>query len=453
MECGLTLFSGLCQDGAMECSLSSFLIGLLCMMGLALVLYRALWKAKQSVEAQKQALEKELYALQALREQDLLKIREKEELLAANNSRLAELFKSLSAEALAQNNQSFFALAKHSFEHFQASSRQDFERNQGSIQEVLKPLQEKLGQLQGHIDQLEKSRLGAYAGLSEQVKYLLASQVKLEAETHNLVKALRAPQVRGQWGEMHLRRAVELAGMLSHVDFVEQSSFDTEEGRQRPDMVVKLPSGRSIIVDAKTPLASYLEAIQCQEPEQMRVHFQSHARHLRDHVTKLSSKQYWKQLEGSPEFVVLFIPGESFFSAALEQDPSLIELGAGQKVLLATPTTLIALLKTVAYGWQQEALNQESRAISRLGEELYERISIFGDHFNELRKGIEKTVQAYNKSLVSMESRLLPVARKFNQLHIKASKPVPDTASLDLIPVEPRALELQGKACFHAQGN
>lgn len=430
----------------MECSLSGCVIGVLLAVLLALWFYRALWKEKQSVEAQKQALEKELYALQALREQDLLKIREKEDLLAANNSRLTELFKSLSAEALAQNNQSFFALAKHSFEHFQASSRQDFERNQGNIQEVLKPLQEKLGQLQGHIDELEKSRLGAYTGLSEQVKHLLTSQVKLEAETHKLVKALRSPQVRGQWGEMHLRRAVELAGMLSHVDFVEQSSFDTEDGRQRPDMLVKLPSGRSIIVDAKTPLASYLEAIQCQEPEQMRAHFQAHARQLRDHVTKLSSKQYWKQLEGSPEFVVLFIPGESFFSAALEQDPSLIELGAGQKVLLATPTTLIALLKTVAYGWQQEAFNQESRAISRLGEELYERIGIFGDHFNELRKGIERTVQAYNKSLVSMESRLLPVARKFSQLHIKASKPLPDTAPLDVIPVEPRALELQGKA-------
>ncbi len=430
----------------MEFSLSSFLIGLLCMMGLALVLYRALWKAKLAVEAQKQDLEKELYALQALREQDLQKIREKEELLASNNSRLAEIFKALSAEALAQNNHSFFTLAKHSFEHFQASSKQDFERNQGSFQEVLKPLQEKLLQLQTHIDELEKSRLGAYVGLSEQVKYLLASQVKLEAETHNLVKALRSPQVRGQWGEMHLRRAVELAGMLNHVDFVEQHSLDTEDGRQRPDMIVKLPSGRSIIVDAKTPLASYLEAIQCHEPEQMKAHFQAHSRHIRDHITKLSSKQYWKQLEGSPEFVVLFIPGEAFFSAALEQDPSLIELGAGQKVLLATPTTLIALLKTVAYGWQQEALNQESRAISRLGEELYERISVFGDHFHDLRKGIEKTVQAYNKSLVSMESRLLPVARKFSQLHIKASKPLVDTAPLDMIPVEPRALELQGKA-------
>lgn len=429
----------------MEFSLSSCLIGALLMLILGLGFYRALWKRALAAEDQKQALEKELYALQLLREQDLQKIREKEDLLASNNSRLAELFKSLSGEALKQNNQSFFDLAKHSFEHFQASSRQDFERNQGAIHDVLKPLQEKVLQLQAHIDQLEKSRLGAYVSLSEQVKYLLASQVKLEAETHNLVKALRAPQVRGQWGEMHLRKAVELAGMLNHVDFVEQYSFDTEDGRQRPDMIVKLPNGKSIIVDAKTPLASYLEAIQCQDAEAMKGHLQAHSRHLRDHMSKLSSKQYWKQLEGSPEFVVLFIPGEAFFSAALEQDPSLIELGAGQKVLLATPTTLIALLKTVAYGWQQEAFNQESRAISRLGEELYERIGIFGDHFNELRKGIEKTVQAYNKSLVSIESRLLPVARKFSELHLKASKPLPDTAPLDSRPVEPRAPELQLK--------
>lgn len=436
----------------MEFSAYSFGAGAVLGLCIALCFYKILWSEKRSIETQKQILEKELYALQALREQDLRSIQEKEDLMAANNERLSELFKSLSAEALAQNNQSFFALAKHTFEHFQTSSKQDFERSQGSIQDVLKPLQERLLQLQGHVDALEKSRLGAYAGLSEQVKYLLASQLKLETETQNLVKALRAPQVRGQWGEMHLRRAVELAGMLSHVDFFEQSSFDTEEGRQRPDMVVKLPSGRSIIVDAKTPLASYLEAIQCQEPEHMKSHLQSHARQLRDHVAKLSSKQYWKQLEGSPEFVVLFIPGEAFFSAALEQDPSLIELGAGQKVLLATPTTLIALLKTVAYGWQQEALNQESRAISRLGEELYERIGIFGDHFSELRKGLEKTVQAYNKSLVSMESRLLPVARKFSQLNVKAAKPLPDTAPLDLMPIDARALELQGKPTFAPGG-
>ena len=421
----------------MDFSLSSFLLGVVMSCVILGYVYNKLLKSKLGIE-------QELGVLKSIRAEEI-KSREKEkQFIETSQQQLADSFKVLSAQALTNSNTAFFELAKNTFEHFQACNKQHFESQQTSIQVALKPIQENLKHFQDHIHNLEKSRLEAYTSITEQIKGLLSSQFKLEAQTVNLVKALRMPNVRGQWGEMHLRKTVEIAGMLSHVDFLEQVSFDNEGGgRQRPDMLIKLPNNKTVIVDAKAPLISYLDAIEAADPQKAKDHFMAHARLVKDHLQKLGSKHYWKQLDCSPEFVILFLPGESFFSAALEHDPSLIEFGIEQKVLLATPTTLIALLKTVAYGWQQEKLNQEAKVISNLGRELYERMNIFGYHFSDLKKNIEKTVYSFNKSLISIESRLLPIARKFNQLSVPTTKPFPELTPLDTVPTQSRSPELE----------
>jgi len=331
-------------------------------------------------------------------------------------AQMSEHFKSLALDILQNNSKTFVQIAKGELEKAQSLVAGDLDKRQQAVDNLVKPVRESLDKLDTRIHDLENARVGAYERLTEQVRSLAETQNYLHAETGKLVQALRSPIVRGRWGEVQLRRVVELAGMVDHCDFVEQQTVTTEDGRLRPDLIIYLPGGKTIVVDSKTPLNAYLEALEAKDEATRVARLERHAAQVRDHIEKLSRKAYWEQFPTAPELVVLFLPGEVFFSAALERDPLLIEFGADRRIILATPTTLIALLRAVSYGWKQEKLAQNALAISQLGQELYKRLSDLGGHFSGLSRSLNACVNAFNRVAGNIESRVFVTARKFHDL-------------------------------------
>lgn len=365
---------------------------------------------------------------------------EKLALVVSTQDKLSQAFKALSAEALEKSNTSFLQLAKETLGKFQEKAKGDLDKRHQSIDEALKPVKESLNKLDSGMRAIEKERKGEQESLKQQLRMMVDAEKELRTETSTLVKALRMPIVRGRWGEMQLRRVVELAGMVNHCDFYEQES---EEG-MRPDLIVRLPGDKQVIVDAKTPCEAYLDAIQTHDDGVKEEKLKSHARHVRQHVMALGKKAYWQRFQPTPEFVVLFIPSDNFFSSALEFDPSLIEVGVEQGVIIATPTTLIGLLRAIAYGWKQENLSRHAEEVSKLGHELYKRITDMREHWSRVGRSLSTSVEAYNKAVGSLESRVLVSARKFKEMGAASrSIELENLESIDRIPRELQAPEMK----------
>lgn len=370
-------------------------------------------------------------------------LEEQRRLLDETKIRLTEAFRALAADALKSSNEDFLRLAEQRFKSLTQEAAGELEARKVAVASLVQPLQQAVEAYQNEARALEEKRLREISGVGRQLTEIAQAHTALQRETSNLVNALRAPQVRGRWGEIALRKTAELAGMTKYCDFTEQASVQVEGGRLRPDMVVHLPARRDIVVDAKVALNAYLEALEAPGPEQREAALQRHTQQVRMHMRRLASKEYWSQFPQAPEFVVLFIPGEAFFAAAAERAPDLLEDALANQVLIATPTTFIGLLLTAAYGWRQEQVAENAERISELGRQVHERLSVLVEHFATVGKALEKSVDAYNKAVASLETRVLPAARRFPELDPGSGKPI---AELEPVAHTPRTLVGRGAA-------
>jgi len=352
---------------------------------------------------------------------------------------LSDHFQLISNKVLKNNTDAFLQLAKENLGKFQMQAKSEMDKKEESFKTLVKPIADTLEKTQTQIHLMEKDRKESYGALDNHLRNMAETQKQLQTETRNLVQAFRRPEVRGQWGELTLKRLAELAGMAEHCDFVEQPSVLDDEGlTQRPDMIVKLPVGREIIVDSKTPLDAYLDAIEANSEEDKKIALERHLRHVKKRVKELASKAYWEQFTQSPDFVVLFIPGDQFLNAALDMDRNLIEDALKNKVILSTPTSFVALLRAVAYGWRQESLAENAEKIRQLGEEMYNRISVVSENLAKVGKSLDQGVVNYNKTVASLSGRVLPTAKKFKEMGVPTKKDLPE-----LNPLEKSVRELE----------
>jgi len=358
-------------------------------------------------------------------------IGERDAAMLTMSATMKDSFTSMAGAALRNNNEQFLQLARENLGKFQSQADNQLEKREQAVENMVKPIREALDKNERQVRRMEAERKEAQGAITQQLQSVAESHRLLQSETRNLVQALRRPEVRGQWGEMTLKRLAELAGMVDHCDFIEQESVDSDAGRMRPDMVIRLPDRRDIVVDAKTPLDAYLSAIEAADDDTRKTHLQRHARNVRQRVRELAGKAYWGQFKDSPDFVVLFIPGEQFLAAALEIDHKLLEDALAEHVILATPSSFVALLRAVAYGWRQEALAKNAEIIREVGQELYSRLATFGEHFSKLGRSLNGSVETFNKAVGSFDTRILPSARKFTELGIKTRKTVPEPEQID----------------------
>ena len=359
---------------------------------------------------------------------------EREAAFELANAKLTQAFADISNRSLQANSDTFLKLAEQNLETRQAKVESNFEKREKAVEELVKPIKDAIQASQQQISELEKARSEAYGGIKSQLESMQLNQKSLTQETQNLVKALRRPEVRGQWGEITLRRLVELAGMVEHCDFVEQVHTVGDDQTIRPDMIVNMPDQRQLVVDVKTPLDAYLAAVEAENDAQRKLGLERHAKNVRGHIRMLASKAYWKQFEDSPEFVILFIPGDQFLSAALAEEPDLIEYALSQQIILATPTSFVALLKAVAYGWRQLSLADNAKEIRALAEDLYGRLGTFVTHMNRVGRQLASSVENYNKAVGSLERKVLPGARKFTELGVHGKKEIEKLESLEPVP-------------------
>ncbi len=399
-------------------------------------------EAQQELSGLREAnssLRADLSAEKAAREQEIKGWQEKQDTLIKAQEELMKQFDALSRKALDLNSKSFLELAKTQMEKMITDVDQKETKRKLELEKLVQPLSKSLEDVSKHVREVEKDREKAYASITEQVKGLSEAQLAIRKEASNLVNALRRPSVRGRWGEMQLKRVVEMAGMLDHCDFEEQTTVHSDNGRLRPDMIVHLAGGRTIVVDAKAPLSAYLDAISTDDEALREQYMAKHAEQVKTHIRQLSTKAYQDQFASTPDMVVLFLPGESFYYAAQEMDPSLIEQGVENNVVIATPTTLITLLKAVAYGWRQEQLAENAQKISQLGQELYDRLRVLAEHINKVGRGLNSAMNSYNSAVSSMERRVLVSARKFKELGSSTSAELPEVTQVE---GAPRQLEL-----------
>jgi DNA recombination protein RmuC len=394
-----------------------------------------LWRARRE-----QALRVEAEVLRARLKSEEILSAEREQALARAREQLQGVFGKLARDSLQGNSEVFLQLAHERLTREQHDASQLLKERESAIESLVKPIREALVKTEAQIQAIERDRIDSFATLKAQMEAVASGQNLLSRETRNLVTALRRPGVRGQWGEITLRRVVELSGMTLHVDFSEQKHLSTDTGAIRPDMIVHMPEQRDIVVDVKTPLDAYLAAVEAQSDEERNSQLHRHAQIVGARVRELSSKQYWSQFERSPDFVVLFLPGDQFLSAALQESPGLIDDSMRQNIMLATPTSLVALLKVISYGWKQTVLAENAREVRGLGEELYQRLAVFADHLRDLGKSLGKSVESFNRVVGSLEQKVLPAARRFPALGLRVNReidPLEPVASLARTPHSP----------------